>query len=97
MGTFHVQLDFPVSTSPLRPSNSTICPRNGPKRPPEAPKCVQIGWRQPQTKKKPYLLWLHGSKRYSEGTYSTCNPLPFVVSTPQKSPNGPLDPRTQAH
>ena len=37
MGTLHVWLDFPVSTSPLRPSNSTICPRNGPKRLPEAP------------------------------------------------------------
>ena len=28
---------FPVSTSSLRPSNSMICPGNGPKRPPEAP------------------------------------------------------------
>ena len=26
VGTLHVRLDFPVSTSPLRPSNSTICP-----------------------------------------------------------------------
>ena len=25
-GALHVRLDFPVSTSPLRPSNSTICP-----------------------------------------------------------------------
>ena len=32
-----VRLDFPVSTSSLRPSNSMICPGNGPKRPPEAP------------------------------------------------------------
>ena len=30
-------LDFPVSTSSLRPSNSMICPGNGPKRPPQAP------------------------------------------------------------
>ena len=36
-GTLHVRLDFPVPTSPLRPSNSMICPGNGPKRPPEAP------------------------------------------------------------
>ena len=35
--TFQVQLDFPVSTSSLRPSNSMICPGNGPKRPPKAP------------------------------------------------------------
>ena len=27
---FHVRLDFPVSTSSLRPSNSMICPGNGP-------------------------------------------------------------------
>ena len=37
VGTFHVRLDFPVSTSSLRPSNSMICPGNSPKRPPEAP------------------------------------------------------------
>ena len=81
MGTLHVRLDFPMSTSPLRPSNSTICPGDSPKRPPEAPNFVQIGWRQPQTKNRPYL-WLHGSKRDSEGTYSTRNPPLFVVSTP---------------
>ena len=67
LGTLHVRLDFPVSTSPLRPSNPTICPGNGPKRPPETPNFVHIGWRQPQTKNRPYL-WLHGSKRDSEGT-----------------------------
>ena len=37
MGTLHLRLDFPVSTSSLRPSNSMICPGNSPKRPPEAP------------------------------------------------------------
>ena len=37
VGKLHLQLDFPVSTSSLRPSNSMICPRNGTKRPPEAP------------------------------------------------------------
>ena len=37
VGTLHVRLDFSVSTSSLRPSNSMICPGNGPKRPPEAP------------------------------------------------------------
>ena len=95
VGTLHVRLDFPMSTSPLRPSNSTICPGNGPKRPPKAPNFVQIGWRQPQTKNRPYL-WLHGSKCDSEGTYSTQKPPRFVVSTPHNCPNGHLDPRTQA-
>ena len=37
VGTLHVPLDFPVSTSSLRPSNSMICRGSGPKRPPEAP------------------------------------------------------------
>ena len=37
VGALHVRLDFPVSTSSLRPSNSQICSGNGPKRPEEAP------------------------------------------------------------
>ena len=37
VGKLHVPLDFPVSMSSLRPSNSMICPGNSPKRPPEAP------------------------------------------------------------
>ena len=37
VGTLNLRLDFPVSTSSLRPSNSTICPGNGPKSPQEAP------------------------------------------------------------
>ena len=38
--TLHVRLDFPVTKGPLVPSNSTICPRNGPKRRQKAPKTV---------------------------------------------------------
>ena len=37
VGALHVWLDFPVSWRSLRPSNYMICPRNGPKRPHEAP------------------------------------------------------------
>ena len=37
VGTRHVPLDFPVSTSSLRPSNSMTSPGNGPKRPREVP------------------------------------------------------------
>ena len=43
VATLHVQLDFPVSKSPLGPSNSTICPRNAPKWPQKAPKFVHMG------------------------------------------------------
>ena len=38
VATLHVRLDFTVSQSPLVPFNSTICPRNGPKRRQKAPK-----------------------------------------------------------
>ena len=41
MATPHVRLDFAVSKSPLVPFNSTICPRNGPKRHQKAPKSAQ--------------------------------------------------------
>ena len=41
MDTLHVRLDFTVSKSPLVPFNSTICPRNGPKRRQKAPKFAQ--------------------------------------------------------
>ena len=41
VATFHVRLDFTVSKSPLVPFNSTICPRNGPKRCQKAPKTAQ--------------------------------------------------------
>ena len=41
LAKLHVQLDFTVSKSPLVPFNSTICPRNGPKRCQKAPKTAQ--------------------------------------------------------
>ena len=50
MATLHMQLDFLVPKGPLGPSNSTICPRTAPKRPPKAPEFVHIGRRQPKPK-----------------------------------------------
>ena len=41
VATQHVRLDFTVSKSSLVPSNSTICPRKGPKRRQKAPKSAQ--------------------------------------------------------
>ena len=41
MATSHVRLDFAVLKSPLVPFNSTLCPRNGPKRRQKAPKSAQ--------------------------------------------------------
>ena len=40
-GPLHVRLDFTVSKSSLVPFNSTICPKNGPKRRQKAPKTAQ--------------------------------------------------------
>ena len=72
MGTLHVRLDFPVSTTSMRPSNSMICPGNGPKRPPEAPNAdshkPRIGYmfgymapnaipRAPTPTANPHFLW----------------------------------------
>ena len=37
MGTQHLWPDVCMSRTTLRPSNSMICLRNGPKKPPEAP------------------------------------------------------------
>ena len=77
MGSLHVRLDFPVSTSSLRPSNSIICPRNGPKRPPEAPNadsykpiiCHIFGYvahnailRAPTPPATPHFLWFPPSE-----------------------------------
>ena len=38
VATLHVRLDLPVTRSPLLPSNSTICPRNGPQK--KGPECA---------------------------------------------------------
>ena len=66
VATLHVRLDFTVSKSPLVPFNSTICPRNGPKRRQKAPKLRNVH-RHPETKHGLYL-GLRGSKSDSEGT-----------------------------
>ena len=39
--TLHVRLDFLVTKGPLVPFNTTICPRNGPKRRHKAPKTAE--------------------------------------------------------
>ena len=41
VATLHVRVGFTVSESPVVPFNSTICPRNGPKRRQKTPKSAQ--------------------------------------------------------
>ena len=90
VGTLHVRLDFPLSTSPLRPSNSSICPGNGPKRPPEAPNFVQMAGdsHKPRTG---HIFGYMAKNAIPTAPSPPTTPL-FVVSTPQNCPNGRLDP-----
>ena len=58
-GTLHVRLDFLVTKGPLVPSNSTICPRNGPKRRQKAPKTAQCApTAQNQGRAVSWATWL---------------------------------------
>ena len=41
MATLHMRLDCTASDCPLVPSNTSVCPRNGPKRREKAPKSAQ--------------------------------------------------------
>ena len=88
VGTLHVRLDLPVSTSSLRPSNSMICPGNGPKRPPEA---------QNANSHKPRIGHIFGYMSQNAIPRAPTPPATahfFVVSTPRNCPNGRLDPNT---
>ena len=67
MATVQMKLEFRVPNRPLGPSNSTICPRSAPKRPPKTPEFVHIGRRHPKSKNRPYL-GLHGSKCHFQRT-----------------------------
>ena len=94
--TLHVRLNWPVTNSPFLSSNSTICPRAGPKMAKNGLECAQLVLSNPKPKNGPYL-GLRGSKPNSEGTESTCNLPLFVVSQPQICPTRHLDPRTSGH
>ena len=59
VGTLHVRLDFAMSKSPIVPFNSTICPRNGPKRRQKAPRCTQCApTPQNQARAVSWATWL---------------------------------------
>ena len=80
VGTLHGRLDFPVSTSPLRPSNSMIYPGSNPKRPPKAPNA---------NSHKPRIDHIFGymaQKAIARARTPPVTPT-FVVSTPQNCPN----------
>ena len=100
-GALHVRLDFPVSTSSLRPSNSMICPGNGPKRPPEAPNAdshkPRIGHifgymaqnaipRAPTPPATPHFLWFPPLKIAQTDAYT---PIPRPTRLRQAASSSP--------
>ena len=97
MATLHMQLDFPVPKGTLGPSNSIICPRPAPKRPPKAPKIVHIGRQQRQTKKQT-ISWATWLKMQCQAhlihpqppTFGGFHPLKLPYPTPGPPYLGPV-------
>ena len=107
MATLHVRLDFFVTKGPLVPSNSTICPRNGPKTRQKAPKtalCAPASRNQERA-----LSWATWLKNKFRGHLVHPQPPTFYGFQASGSPNetrrppyqwslgaagGPASPRT---
>ena len=85
MATTHVRLDFTVSNSPLVPFNSTICPRNGPKRRQKAPNSAPCApTPRNQARAVPWATWL---KTEFQGHLVHPQPPTFCGFHPSESPN----------
>ena len=90
-----MRLDFLVTKGPLVPSNSTVCPRNSPKRRQKAPKSAQCA-PAPRNQERgvSWATWLKvGFRKH------LVHPQPplFMVSKPQNRPTRHVDPRTSGH
>ena len=92
MFTLYMRHEYPVTISPFLPSNSTICPRNGPKMATNGPDCALFVSNNPKTNNGPYL-GLRGSKPDFRGHLVQPRPPVFVVSKPQNHPTRRLDSR----
>ena len=93
VGTPHVRLHFTVSKSCLVPFNSTICPRNGPKRRQKAPKPAQCApTPRNQARGVSWATWLK-----SEFRRHLVHPQAptFCGFQASESPNEPLTPPYQ--
>ena len=108
--TLHVRLDFLATKGPLVPSNSTICPRNGPKRRQKAPKTAQCA-PAPRNQERA-VSWATWLKTKFRGHLVNPQPPTFYGFQPSESPNetrrppyqwslgaagGPASPRTGAN
>ena len=89
----HVRLDFLVTKGPLVPSNSTICPRNGPKRRQKAPKtCAMRTNTRNQAQGLSWVTWLKNEFR---GHLVHPQAPTFCGFQASESPNEPLRPPYQ--
>ena len=96
IATLHVRLHCPVTKSSLLASNSTICPRNGPKMATSGLNVRHLC----QTSPKPRtgrILGYVAQNRIPRAPSPPATPRLFVVSKPQIRPTRRLDPRTGAH
>ena len=93
MPTLRVRLDFTVSKSPLVPFNSTICPRNNPKRHQKAPNFAQCApTPRTQARSVSWVTWLNSKFR---GHLVHPQPPTFCGSHPSELPNEPPRPPYQ--
>ena len=95
VSTLHVRLDFTVSKSSLVPFNSTICPRNGPKRRQKAPKTAQCA-PAPRNQER-VVSWATWLKNEFPGHLVHPQPPAFYGFQASKSPNETPRPRTSGH
>ena len=87
--------EFLVSKSPLVPFNSTICPRNGPKRRQKAPKSAQCALApRNQARAVSWAMWLQTKFR---GHLVHPQPLTFCGFQASELSNEPPRPRTSGH
>ena len=88
VSTQHVRLHFTVSKSSLVPLNSTICPRNGPKRRQKAPKPAQ---RAPTPRNQARgVSWATWLKSEFQGRLVHPQAPTFCGFQASESPNEPL-------
>ena len=94
--TIHVRLKFLVTKSPLLPSNSAICPRNGPKMAKIGPKLRAAFVTAPQNQEGA-LSWATWLKTKFRGHLVHPQTPLLVVFKPQNYPTRHPDPRAISH
>ena len=92
VGTLHVRLDFPVSTSPLRPSNSTTYVLETAQKGPRSPKfCVD--WLATATNQEQAISWATWLKTRFRGHLVHPQPPTFCgfhpLELPKRTPRPP--------